>query len=224
MNTFIPDLIVEVTGACNRACIGCYAPNVVSNEGAVSLFEKRPELFISVVGLNKAMNELRTWPQVTAIRGGEPTLHPKLPVLLIMASNKSDQVFLETHGRWLLPQNVTAHKELLQSIKERRIIVKISFDKMHGLKKDELQMMTDFLNWHESNYRIAITESSLTDFMVTRSQCSWVADEKIIYQPKATSQIELINPTIGTINVRGEIKSTLSHNFELEPALGVAFA
>jgi MoaA/NifB/PqqE/SkfB family radical SAM enzyme len=38
--SFNPDLIIEVTAACNRACVGCYAPNVVSNESAISLYEK----------------------------------------------------------------------------------------------------------------------------------------------------------------------------------------
>ena len=224
MNTFTPDLVVEVTGACNRACVGCYAPNVVSNEGATELFEKRPELFLSIVGFNRALNELSVFPKVTAIRGGEPSLHPKLAILLKMASVHSAMVMLETHGRWLLPENIKAYGDLVKSIRENRIVVKISFDKMHGLKKDELQIMTDFLVWHEIDYRIAITESSLADFMVTRSQCYWVPDEKIIYQPKASNEIELVKPIIGTINVRGEIKRTLSHKFEFEPALGVAFA
>lgn len=224
MNTFSPDLIIEVTGACNRACVGCYAPNVVSNEGATELYGKRPELFLGVAALNNALNELERLPNVTSIRGGEPSLHPKLTVLLMMASRHSDQVMLETHARWLLPENAASHKVLLEAIRDNGIIVKISFDKMHGMKKDELQKITDFLNLHEIDYRIAITENTLADYIATRSICYWVDEGKIIFQQKAKSELELVKPMIGTINVRGELKKTITHKFIEESALGVAFA
>ena len=224
MNTFIPGLIIEVTGACNKACVGCYAPNVVSNEGATGLYEKRPELFLGVAALNSALNELERPSSVTSIRGGEPSLHPKLVILLMMASRHSDQVMLETHGRWLLPENSASHKELLQAIRDNGIIVKISFDKMHGMKKDELQKITDFLNCHEIDYRIAITENTLADYIATRSICYWVDEDKIIFQQKAKSELELVKPLIGTINVRGELKKTVTHKFIEESVLGVAFA
>ena len=224
MNTFIPDLIIEVTGACNRACVGCYAPNVVSNEGAMALYEKRPELFLGDVPLNNTLNELERLPNVTSIRGGEPSLHPKLAIILIIASRHSDQVMLETHGRWLLPENADSHKELIQAIKDNGIIVKISFDKMHGMIKDELQKITDFLNWHEIDYRIAITENTLADYIATRSICYWVDEDKIIFQQKAKTELELVKPMIGTINVRGELKKTVTHKYIEESTRGVAFA
>jgi organic radical activating enzyme len=224
MNTFIPDLIIEITGACNRACVGCYAPNVVTKDGATELYEKRPELFLGIADLNNALNELENIPSITSIRGGEPSLHPKLPIILLMASRHSDQVMIETHGRWLLPGNVSAHKELVQSIKDNKAIVKISFDKMHGMKKNDLQMITDFLNWNEIDYRIAITESTLVEYIATRTICSWIDDDKIIFQQKATSGFELVRPMIGTINVAGELNKTLTHKFIEESTLGVAFA
>jgi organic radical activating enzyme len=208
VNTFIPDLIIEVTGACNRACVGCYAPNVVSNKGAIALFDNNPELFLGVLALNNAMNELQEFPLVTSIRGGEPTLHPKLPILLLIASKKSDKVFLETHGRWLLPKNVDTHIELIQSIKKNNVIVKISFDKMHGMKEAELKEITEFLNLNGIRFRIAITEATLADYLETRSFCSWVSDDKIIFQQKAIREEELVKPWIGTINVRGELYPT----------------
>jgi len=223
MNTFQPDLIVEVTGACNRACVGCYAPNVVAKDAA-SVYEKRPELFIGVVALNNTWNELRVFSRVTAIRGGEPTLHPELPAILKKVVKHSEQVFLETHGRWLMAEDFIPYMGLLESIKTNGIIVKISFDKMHGLKVDELQRITHFLKWHDVDYRIAITEATLADYMVTRSMCSWIEDNKIIYQPKALSADGLVKPTIGTINVRGELKATLTHKFEEEISIEVAFA
>ena len=77
MNFFIPDIIVEVTGACNRSCVGCYAPNVVSKEGAVALYEKQPQLFIGIGAINNAFNNIGGYSNVIAIRGGEPSLQPK---------------------------------------------------------------------------------------------------------------------------------------------------
>lgn len=224
MNTFIPDLIIEVTGVCNRACVGCYAPNVVSNEEAINLYEKRPELFLHVVELNSALGELERTPFITSIRGGEPSIHPKISTLLLMASRHSRQVMLETHGRWLLPENIARYKELVQSIRDNNVIVKISFDKMHGMKKEELQQITDFLTWNEIDYRIAITESTLADFIVTRSSCSWVNEDKIIFQQKAKTELELVKPLIGTINIQGELKRTVTHKFIQEASFGEASA
>ena len=112
---------------------------------------------------------------------------------------------------------------LLKSIVDNGIIVKISFDKMHGLKAEELQRITHFLNWHDVDFRIAITEPTLADYMATRSLCNFIKDEKIIYQPKAASADELVKPSVGTINVRGEVKSTLNHKFKItEPRVAYA--
>jgi hypothetical protein len=141
-----------------------------------------------------------------------------------MVATHSEYVFLETHGRWLIAEDFTPYVELLESIKTNGIVVKISFDKMHGLKADELQRITHFLNWHDVDYRIAITEPTLADYIVTRSMCFWIEDNKIIYQPKAVSADELVRPTIGTINVRGELRATLAHKFEGDMSLEVALA
>lgn len=224
MNTFIPDLIIEVTSACNRACIGCYAPNVVSNEGALELYRKNPNLFLKTTVLKTALSELRTLPLLTAIRGGEPSLHPEIQTLLVLASKYSSHVMLETHARWLLPESAPENKETIRVIRENNIIVKISFDKMHGMKKHELQKITDFLSWNEIDYRIAITESSLADYLMTRSLCSWIEEGKIIFQQKAKDERGLIKPSIGTINVRGELKKTVNHKFMSESEIGVISA
>ncbi len=223
MNFFIPDIIVEVTGACNRSCVGCYAPNVVSKEGAVALYEKQPQLFIGIGAINNAFNNIGGYSNVIAIRGGEPSLHPKLPILLKIASTKGRSVFLETHGRWLLPESVAQYQQLIRYIQEDRIIVKISFDKMHGLGKEELRKMTDFLESNGIDYRIAITELSLVDHLYTRSLCLWVSDEKIIFQQKAKDKEDLVRPSIGTINIRGEVQRTLTHRF-VDEHLRVALA
>jgi len=222
MNTFQSDLIVEVTGACNRSCTGCYAPNVVAKD-AKEIFTKRPELFLKTEALSIALDS-KPSVRIASVRGGEPTLHPKIAELLSVTANHAEQVFLETHGRWLIEENFAPYTALLEAIKKNGIIVKISFDGMHGLKAEELQRMTHFLSWHDVEYRIAITEPTLTDYLATRSKCAWISEEKIIYQPKATSSDELIKPTVGTINVRGELKATLSHKFNVSSETRVAYA
>lgn len=222
MNTFQPDLIVEVTGACNRACSGCYAPNVVAKD-ASEVFAKRPELFLKTETLNNALSEMSP-VGIASIRGGEPTLHPELPSILKMTASSAKEVFLETHARWLMEENFIPCMELLKSIVDNRIIVKISFDKMHGLKTEELQRIVHFLSWHDVDFRIAITEPTIADYMTTRSLCSFIKNEKIIYQPKAASADELVKPTVGTINVRGELKATLNHKFNVAEDLRVAYA
>jgi len=221
MNTFQPDLIIEVTGACNRACVGCYAPNVVAKDTA-SIYETRPELFLKTPSLNNTLSEITAHVSIASVRGGEPTLHPEIATLLKMTAIHADQVFLETHARWLLEENFIPYMGLLEAITKNGVIVKISFDKMHGLKPDELQRIIHFLNWHDVEYRIAITESNFAEYIATRSLCHFIEDNKIIFQPKAATESELVKPLIGTINVRGEMKRTLTHKFEMEPALGVA--
>jgi MoaA/NifB/PqqE/SkfB family radical SAM enzyme len=211
MKTFLPDLVIEVTGACNKACKGCYAPNVVSGETPEALFEKRPELFLGIVELNRSFLAVEEIIGITSIRGGEPTLHPSLPLILTMAKCHARQVILETHGKWLLEEK---RSNLLQSIKDNKVIVKISFDKMHGTKADDLRKMTDILDHEGIQYWIAITEESLTDFLETRNLCYWVESDSIIFQPKASNESELMRPTLGTVNVRGEFSSTLTHKFE----------
>lgn len=223
MNTFQPDLIVEVTGACNRACEGCYAPNVVAKDAA-AVFKKRPELFLKTLSLKKAISQIETFVGIVAVRGGEPSLHPKISALLKVAATRAEKVYLETHGRWLIAEEFFPYNGLLETIKKYKIIVKISYDKMHGLKPDELQRMTHLLRWHDVDYRIAITEATLTDYIVTRASCSGIEDSKIIYQPKAMSADELVKPTLGTINVRGELKKNLTHKFEEELLSGLAYA
>lgn len=222
MNPFQPDLIVEVTGACNRACTGCYAPNVVAKD-ATDVFVKRPELFLKTEALNNVLSKLAPI-EIASIRGGEPSLHPELPSIINMVAIRAKEVFVETHARWLMEEYFIPYLGLLKAIKDNGTIVKISFDKMHGLKVEELQRIIHFLNWHDVDFRIAITEPTLADYLETRSLCGFIKDEKIIYQPKAASADELVKPTVGTINVRGELKSTLNHKFNVAEDLRVAYA
>ena len=210
MMTFQPDLIIEVTGACNRACEGCYAPNVVSNKSAAEIYTTRPDLFLSTENLQRAFLKMEILPNIIAVRGGEPSLHPHLENLLVIAAGKSELVVLETHARWLLPESINDYKSLVQAIQNLGIIVKISFDKMHGLKKEDLHKITQFLDWNNISFKIAITESSTEDFLITRNLCSWISEDKIIFQAMAKNSEELVMPSIGVLTVTGELNKTVT--------------
>lgn len=225
MRSFQPDLIIEITSACNRSCSGCYAPNVVSNKSAEELIKKEPSLFLDVRTLE---NEIIFWeqrlPEVISVRGGEPSLHPDLPAILKLLKYFGKQVVLETHGRWLLPENRETYSSLIQAAVENSITIKISFDSMHGLKAEQLKLMTSFLETQSLDFLIAITEKTVQDFSETKALATWIEDSKFIYQEKATSVNELIKPVLGVLGVsgklNGELKSKFSPGFDLKEAVG----
>ena len=214
MKIFLPDLVVEVTSACNRSCSGCYAPNVVSNETAAELIKKDSSLFISSIALYEAIlfwdQEL---PNLVSIRGGEPSLHPELPGIIINLKNLSINLVIETHGRWLLKKNRDKYKDLVNMVIAENVTVKLSFDSMHGLGPKDLKEITDFLESVGASFMIAITEDSLVEFSSTRNLAYWIMDEKFYFQQKATSQDELLKPRLGVINSRGALRKNLSSKF-----------
>ena len=216
MKSFRPDLVIEVTTACNRACNGCYAPNVFSNKSGEELITKDSSLFMNV---EKLRNLIQSWttfnPEIVSIRGGEPSLHPQLPKIIFELSKFNSEIFLETHGRWLLEQNKTSYLGLLNALSMSNSTVKISFDSMHRLSPSDLKQMTDFLSASRINYVIAITEKTDADLMTSRNLCSWVPDDKIFFQYKADKTEELLKPTIGVINVRAEIVESLNYKFDI---------
>jgi len=214
MITFQPDLIVEVTSACNRACSGCYAPNVVSNKKAQDLLESDPGLFLE---LNKLRSMVELWdleiPSTISVRGGEPSLHPHLTEILNTLQYLTTEIILETHGRWLLSKNRNDYVDLIDFAARRKITIKISFDSMHGLSALDLKEMTDLLELKEIPFLIAITESTHEEFLQSKNLCSWISDEKIIFQNKASSLEYLVKPKLAVINSKGELKAELNSKF-----------
>lgn len=214
MNTFNPDLVIEVTSVCNRACKGCYAPNVVSKESASELLQKDPGLFIDPVVLQGTLLSLRnSLPGIISIRGGEPSLHPNLASILNTTKFFAPTVVIETHGRWLLNGEREAYQELILSIMENRTTLKISFDSMHALKTEDLQEIISFLQRNSIDYYVAITEEDLEKFAITRNSILWIKDEKIIYQRKASRNEELLRPRLGVLNSKGELRDNLNSKF-----------
>jgi MoaA/NifB/PqqE/SkfB family radical SAM enzyme len=214
MNSFNPDLIVEVTKVCNRACSGCYAPNVLSRESSHDLIKKDPGLFLNIADLQFALLSLGVAaPRLVSIRGGEPSLHPDLSGILNVLRFFSQEIVIETHGRWALNKSLPAYQDLLTTIRFNKAKVKVSFDSMHGLSSDELLEIISNLEGNGIEYLIAITENGVEAFHETRRKVSWVEDNKIIYQPKAAKQEELYSPPIGVINSKGQISGTLTDKF-----------
>jgi len=213
---FNPDLIVEVTSVCDRACVGCYAPNVIATGSPQEIYDSSPSLFLSPADLKHTLDQIATisstasMPSHISLRGGEPTRHPLLSELIGLLSVESTSVYLETHGRWLLPQSVRAYKGLINSLIDNGTTVKLSFDSMHGLSKDDLKTITDILSVNAVKFLIAITESNDNTFELARSRCDWIPDSQIIVQPKATSASALVKPKMGVIGVDGRLKTSLN--------------
>jgi organic radical activating enzyme len=218
MKEFRPDLIVEVTGVCDRACVGCYAPNLVSKFTPEEMYEAKPEMFLTAARFTEVLSSINGNIESIAIRGGEPSRHPFLADILEVAHEKSNQVYVETHARWILDQQQS--ESLLKKCANLGTTLKISFDHMHGLSAKDLREITDQLSTHQVDYLIAITEDNRTNFDLTRAICSWVSDKQIIFQKKAVTMQELIVPKIGIIKLNGNLSRTLSvkSSFLLKPA------
>ena len=121
-------------------------------------------------------------------------------------------VFLETHGRWI--QQDSPHSlELLETCKKFEIKVKVSFDKMHGLKPADLKKMWDKLNSLSIKTFVAITEDSKANFEDTRQLCEWIPESQIIAQAKATTLENLVRPRIGVIDRTSNLNRHLTTRF-----------
>ena len=212
---FEPDLIVEATSVCDRQCPGCYAPNVISRESPLKLLADRPDLFLAPVRLEEALRKLPTPPgttlQTIGIRGGEPTRHPALPELLRCLARYSPtaDLYVETHGRWILDE-CDERAALLSSLTETRSIVKLSFDRMHGLSATVLQIMTRTIDALGIRFCVAITEPDETSFTAAREACAWIEDDRIIVQKKAGAKDGLVRPKYAVIRPNGRIFSDVS--------------
>ena len=210
---FVPDLVVEATSVCDRSCAGCYAPNVVSTDDAQELLEQKPNLFIKQEALNRALSEIEkprdAKIRLIAVRGGEPTRHPQIAELLRVTAKFCSQLFLETHGRWILSKDEFS-KLVLDECFRLGVVIKLSFDKMHGGTNVPLRAMTTKLDELGIQYLIAITESTDAEFQLTRGLCDWVDDSKIIFQKKARKIEDLILPQIGVVRVDGSLARSLN--------------
>lgn len=208
---FHPDLIVEATAVCDRACAGCYAANVVSTKNPSQLYEEKPELFLSPEDVVRTLGSFS--PQslkLVSIRGGEPARHPFLDRIVSACLRIARTVCVETHGRWLLPEQREAFHRLIGEIEAQKAVIKLSFDGMHGLTIQQLMQITEFLDERSIGYLVAITELNEEAFLDRRKLCDWVPDSRIVYQPKASELTGLVLPRHGVLTVNGTLKTALT--------------
>jgi len=211
-NAFKPDLVIEATSVCDRACIGCYAPNVVSRESSQTLLSTKPSLFLFPENLVLAISELDLAQKIVSIRGGEPTRNPLLPELLKVLTKTGARLYLETHGKWLIDEE--DHGLLLRSLIETGTNVKLSFDSMHGTAREELASMIAILHENSIPCSVAITEASSDLFVKVLSSIKSLAIGEIYFQTKATTLEALVRPSIGVVGVDGLLKKSLSSKLE----------
>ena len=218
--SFRPDVIVEVTSVCDRQCAGCYAPNLISKEAPEALARLNPALFLSADNLKSALCRLMANSvddiQSIAFRGGEPSLHPRLPALLSIARSFVKTVYLETHARWISLDD--APNPILEACEKNGSTIKISFDRMHGLEATELKAITDALTKRGIGWLIAITEGTDRDFQAMRDLCFWAENSSFIFQPKVTRSEDLIRPKHAVIHVDGRISNFLTSKPSMRPS------
>lgn len=127
VSNFAPDLIIEATSVCDRACVGCYAPNVISRASVEDLLNQDPSLFLTPDKLESTLRKLHQInlhkSVVVSIRGGEPTRSPFISQLIEITSTEmpSAEIYLETHGRWVITaQDISCESdEKINQVKTR---------------------------------------------------------------------------------------------------------
>ncbi len=199
---FEPDLIIEATNACNKACRGCYAPNVIVSEDSQSN---------GVSNLTVTTLE-HLWPSsvgVVAIRGGEPTLNPRISELIASASQRCERVYLETGGDWIKPGH-----GLLKVLSATGCIVKLSVDSMHESRKEALLKNLETLRLAGVPSAVAITERSNESFDTSIGLLPSDFNGEIFVQQKATKVSDLIRPRLGVISAKGEFRETVTNRFQ----------
>lgn len=214
---FEPELIVEVTMVCDRACLGCYAPNIISRSDHVDTLRRRPELFIHPEALRERLAEVTSSIKrpLTSLsfRGGEPTCHPSLPALIDLSMEFTCQLFVESHARWVLPSGERTGldvKGIINALARPNVALKVSFDSMHRLSAAELERVLLALDSQGVNWLVAITAHDRAQFDTQRAQCGWIPDAKIVFQPQAVRAPDLYTPAFGVIHPDGERARALS--------------
>jgi hypothetical protein len=205
---FSPALIIEATMVCDHACPGCYAPNWVSKDIPQDALRSHPELFLSPVALETALQNLALLGSdnhSASIGGGEPTRHPQLYSLITILHRHARTIFLETHGGW-----IGRNQLVLNACRDLGITVVISFDSMHDLSAGTLRDWCAYLERESVAWLIKITEESSERYSASRSSCNWISGEQILYQQKVRTSGKLFKPSLGVIRVDGTITRTLT--------------
>ncbi len=206
LSLFTPDLVVEVTSVCDLNCPGCYSPTLRTTEDPEKTYREHPEMFLSADQLREAVLGMPIQPESMSLRGGEPSRHPELASVIEVAAETTSKVWVETHARWLADDS-PRRRRWVEVLRATNTIVKVSFDKMHHLRTDVLQRITDTLEAENLRWMIAITEPDLPSFERTRQRCHWVGDERIHFQQWVTDHRLLVHPPLGTLTVVGQVQA-----------------
>src|SRR5262245_6815867 len=176
--SFEPDILVEVTTVCDRACPGCYSPTVRSKDAPAVVYARYPERFLAPSVLGRELAALGESGLVIALRGGEPSRHPGLADVVRVASRYARTLYVETHGRWVVERTLESLR-LVEALAAPEAIVKISFDAMHGMRPALLREAIATLDRAGAAWVVAITEPDDVAFARTRATCDWIADARI---------------------------------------------
>lgn len=202
---FRPDLIIEVTNACNMTCRGCYAPNIYIDD-----LEQNQT---SVTEL-KVDNLKNNWPsdqliETVSIRGGEPSLNSELSEILEFLKTKAKNIYLETNGTWILTND-----KLLNSVAITKTKIKLSLDKMHRSNNSVFECWKKKLSEKGISLAIAITEFTFEDFEKVKIRFLKDFTGDIFWHQKTMKAEKLLAPKIGVINIHGNLQTSVSSKFK----------
>lgn len=206
---FHPDLIIEATNACDKTCPGCYAPNVLVDSSSPAPIPQVRHLSLEQLA--------EAWPNgervtLVSVRGGEPTLNPRIGGLLGYLRRKAPRVYLETNGDWIAPGH-----PLLAVLAGEGCVAKLSLDRMHGSSAREASRRLAALSEAGVSAAVAVTETSLELFDETRRRLLAGFQGEIFWQRKAAALADLILPRLGVISAGGELRRSVTHNLASEP-------
>ncbi len=206
---FQPELIIEVTDACNMSCKGCYAANIFIND-SINLKNETINLSIDILKITWLFSQKI---KSVAIRGGEPSLNPQICEIIQFLSQKAETVYFETNGLW-----IENNEQLLTVIAKHEIIVKLSLDKMHGSNAVKSKLMLNTLSLHNIKVAIAVTEPDYKTFLLVKEKYLGSYNGQVFWQKKASNIAEFYRPILGVINKFGQLKNTVTSKFK-EPIL-----
>lgn len=199
---FQPDLIIEATNACNKQCQGCYAPNIlVGNKISVDSVKNLDVDSIKTIWTDYGFHSLI---DTISVRGGEPTLNPQIVSIMDFLKAKSQRLILETNGEW-----ISNGSNLIRELDPKRIVVKLSADKMHGSFTSKVRLQLQTLDSHKFTTMLAITAVSREEFETFYRKLD-ILDCIPIFQKKAFTSANLSQPKIGVISASGKFKRTLT--------------
>ena len=183
MYLFEPDYIVEVTNVCNMQCPGCYAKNVHETDNN-KIYLTSHEFLLKLENIKEKDNKS------IALRGGEPTLSPYINDILQLSYHFKN-TYLETNGLWIL--DIENYLSLIDKILEYHIIVKLSFDRMHGTLPKTVNEIIKKLEHLNIYFEIAITAKNLNEYMEIKQELHIPKYVKTYFQKFLDSKQKIID-------------------------------